>query len=65
MEGDDIVLFNDLLVTGRRREHAQGLLAHGIEVGKEVGVDEVVVGGLASDGYDFFVELALNVRVLR
>ena len=64
-EGDDIVLFNGLLVSGSRREHAHGLLAHGIEVGKEVGVDKVVVGRLAPDGLDFFAELALNVRVLR
>ena len=64
-EGDDIVLLDRLLVTACNREHAHGLLAYGIEVGKEVGVDKVVVCRLASDGYDFFVELALNVRVLR
>ena len=64
-EGDDIVLFNGLLVTGRNREHAHGLLAYGVEVGKEVGVDKVIVCWVTSDGYDFFVEFALNVRVLR
>ena len=64
-EGDDIVLLNGLFVTGSRREHAHGLLAYGIEVGKAVGVDKVVGGRLPSDGYDFFVELSLNVRVLR
>ena len=64
-EGDDIVLLNGLLVTGCRREHTHGLLAHGIEVGKAVGVDEVVVGRLSSDGLDFFAELALDVRILR
>ena len=63
-ERDDIVLFNGLLITGSRREHAHGLLAYGIEVGKEVGVDKVIVGRLASDGLDFVVEFALNVRVL-
>ena len=63
-EGDDIVLFNGLLVTARRREHAHGLFAYSVKVGEAVGVDKVVVGRLASDGLDFVVEFALNVRVL-
>jgi len=52
-EGDNIVLLCDLLVAGRRREHAHGFLADGIEVGKAVRVVEVVVGGLASNSPDF------------
>ena len=63
-EGDDIVRLGDLFVTGGRREHAHGLLAHGIEVGKTVGVEKVVVGGLASDGAQFLAELGLDIRVL-
>ena len=63
-EGDDIVLLNGLLGTCCNREHAHGLLAYGIEVGKAVAVDKVVGGRLPSDGYEFFAELALNVRVL-
>jgi len=64
-EGDHIVLFNDLLVTGRWREHAHGLFAHGIEVGEVVWVHQVVVGRFASEGADFLAELGLDVRVLR
>jgi len=64
-ERDHIVLFNDLLVTGRRREHAHGLFAHSIEVGEAVWVHQVVVGRFASEGADFLAELGLDVRVLR
>jgi hypothetical protein len=63
-EGDDVVRFGDLLVTGGRREHAHDLLADGIEVGKAVGISKVVVGGLASDRAKFFTELGLDIRVL-
>ena len=63
-EGDDIVRLSDLFVTGRRREHAHDLFAHGIEVGKAGGVNIVVVGGLASNGPDLLTELGLDIRVL-
>jgi len=63
-EGDHIVHVSDLLGTGPSRKHAHGLFAHGIEVGEAVGVGEVIVGRLASDGPDFLTELGLNVRVL-
>jgi len=62
---DHIVLLSDLLGTGGRREHAHGLLAHGIEVGEAVRVHQVVVGRFAGDGADFLAELSLDVRVLR
>jgi hypothetical protein len=64
-EGDDIVLLNDLLSTDRRREHANGLFAHGIEVGEAVRVHQVVVSRFASDRADFLAEPGLDVRVLR
>ena len=64
-EGDHIVLFNDLLGTGARREHAHGLFAHGIEVGEAIWVHQVIIGRFASDGPDFLAELSLDVRVLR
>ena len=63
-EGDHIVLFSELLGTVRRREHAQGLLAHGIEVGEAVRVHQVVVRRFASDGPEFLAKLGLDVRVL-
>ena len=63
-EGDDIVRLSDLFITGRRREHAHDLLAHSIEVGKAVGVDKVVVSGLASNSRNFLAELGLDIRVL-
>jgi len=63
-EGDHIVHVSDLLGTGRRWEHAHGLFAHGIEVGEAVGVDEVIVGRLASNGPNFLTEFDLDVRVL-
>ena len=63
-EGDHIVHVSDLLGTGCRRKHAHSLFAHGIEVGESVGVEEVIVGRLASDGLDLLTELSLDVRVL-
>jgi len=64
-EGDHIVLLNDLLGTGHRREHTHGLLAHGIEVGEAVWVHQVVVGRVTGNSADFLAELGLDVRVLR
>jgi len=63
-EGDHIILLNDLLDIGQRREHAYGLLAHGIEVGEAVRVHQVIVGRVTGDGADFLTELGLDVRVL-
>jgi len=63
-EGDHIVLLSDLLGMAQRREHAHGLLAHGIEVGEAVWVHQVVVGRFAGDAADFLAELGLDVRVL-
>jgi len=63
-EGNGIVHVSDLLGTGCRRKHAHGLFAHGIEIGEALGVDEVIVGRLASDGLDLLTELSLNVSVL-
>ena len=60
-----IVFLNNLLAMGHRREHAQSLLAHGIEVGEAVRIHQVVVGRFASDGPDFLAELGLDVGVLR
>ena len=64
MERDHIILFNDLLGTGRRRKHVYGLFAYGIEVGEAVWVHQVVVGRFAGDAADFLAELGLDVRVL-
>ena len=64
-ERDHIILFNDLLGTGRRRKHAYGLFAYGIEVGEAVWVHQVVVGRFASDGPDFLAKLSLDIRVFR
>jgi len=64
-ERDHIVLLSDLLGMPRRREHAHGFLAHGIEVGEAVRVHQVVVGRVTSDGADFLAKLGLDIRVLR
>ena len=64
-EGDHIVLLNDFLVTGCRREHAHGLFAYGIEIGEAVRVHQVVVGRFASDSHNFLAELDLDIRFFR
>jgi hypothetical protein len=64
-EGDHIIILSDLLHTRHRREHAHDLLAHGVKVGKAVGVAKVVVGRLVNDSSDFLAELGLDVRVPR